>query len=158
MCLSSPCTLWNLSSQGQNWFNWKELYSRFLFWPSQHSQPYAQWPSGEKKNAFLSSRKESNASACLECVYYWHCSPCLVSVISTWIFSRFCLLMKTNSAAQGCVSSAQGFTGHSPVLLYNLFPFSIKRCWIQLWFIVFMTTTLILFFFSFSQTKKCSEV
>lgn len=82
----------------------------------------------------------------------------VVSVISTWIFSRFCLLMKTNSAAQGCVSSAHGFTGHSPVLLYNLFPFSIKRCWIQLLFIVFMTTTLILFFFSFSQTKKCSEV
>lgn len=109
------------------------------------------------KNAFLISRKESNASACLECVYYWHCSLCLVSVISTWIFSRFCLLMKTNSAAQGCVSSAHGFTGHSPVLLYNLFPFSIKRCWIQLWFIVFMTTTLILFFSLFLRLRNAQR-
>lgn len=107
-----------------------------------------------KKKAFLISRKESSAAVCLECVHYWHCSTCLVSVIPTWIFLE---ILPNNENKQCCTRLCEPlhrFTGHSPVLIYNLFPFSIKRCWIQLLFIVFMTTTLILFFFLFLRLRN----
>lgn len=59
-----------------------------------------------EKNACLTSRKENKASVCPEIVYLLALlSVFRISVVFTWIYSRFRLIMKINSSTRACVEN-----------------------------------------------------
>ena len=122
------------------------------------------------KNPFLTPR--STASVCPETVYPLALLFVFsISVISTWVYLRFCLITKTHSGWQASSENLHAYLENTPpVLLSNLFLFFfffevfvlynelLNSAFVQYIHDYTSCVCVCVCFFSFFQTKKYSKV